>query len=66
MERVQISPKVSIAPEGQPQIDAMFNPNQYSVSKSNSIAEAAIPGLEAPILLRQESYQTDQCSERHS
>jgi hypothetical protein len=42
--------KVTITPQGQPKIEALFNPNQYSVSKSNSIAESAIPGLEAPIL----------------
>jgi hypothetical protein len=42
--------KVSITSQGQSKIDAAFNPNQYSVSKSNTIAEAAIPGLEAPIL----------------
>ena len=42
--------KVSITPQGQSKIEASFNPNQYSISKSNSIAESAIPGLEAPIL----------------
>ena len=42
--------KVTITPQGQPKIEALFNPNQYSISKSNSIAESAIPGLEAPIL----------------
>jgi hypothetical protein len=42
--------KVTITPQGQSKIEALFNPNQYSISKSNSIAESAIPGLEAPIL----------------
>jgi len=42
--------KVVITPQGKSEIKALFNPNQYSVNKSNSIAEAAIPGLEAPIL----------------
>jgi len=42
--------KVMITPQGLPKIDASFNPNQYSLSKANTIAEAAIPGLEAPIL----------------
>jgi nucleoid-associated protein YgaU len=42
--------KVTISPQGKSQIQASFNPNQYSLSKANSIAEAAIPGLEAPIL----------------
>ena len=42
--------KASILPEGQESIDVLFNPNLYTVAKGNSIAEAAIPGLEAPIL----------------
>jgi hypothetical protein len=42
--------KASILPEGQDSIDVLFNPNLYTVAKGNSIAEAAIPGLEAPIL----------------
>jgi|HubBroStandDraft_2_1064218.scaffolds.fasta_scaffold436482_1 hypothetical protein len=42
--------KVSITPEGQDPIQALFNPTQYSVDKGNTIAQAAIPGLEAPIL----------------
>jgi hypothetical protein len=42
--------KVAITPQGKSEIKALFNPNQYSVNKANSIAEAAIPGLEAPIL----------------
>jgi len=31
-------------------IEVLFNPNTYTVEKSNQIAEAAIPGLDAPIL----------------
>jgi hypothetical protein len=42
--------KVTITHEGKSKINALFNPTQYSVNKSNSIAETAIPGLEAPIL----------------
>jgi len=43
--------KVSIVPEGQgEQIDVLFNPTDYTLEKSNTIAEIAIPGLEAPIL----------------
>jgi hypothetical protein len=42
--------KVSIAPEGQGQINVLFNPTNYSIDKANTIAEIAIPGLGAPIL----------------
>jgi hypothetical protein len=43
--------KVTIAPEGEGQpITVLFNPTDYSLEKSNTIAEIAIPGLEAPIL----------------
>jgi hypothetical protein len=42
--------KISITPEGQASFQALFNPTQYSVDKGNTIAQAAIPGLEAPIL----------------
>lgn len=42
--------KASIQPEGQSAFDVLFNPNAYTVEKANQIAEAAIPGLEAPIL----------------
>jgi hypothetical protein len=42
--------KATIQPEGQGMIQVLFNPNTYTVEKSNQIAEAAIPGLEAPIL----------------
>src|SRR5580704_12889916 len=41
---------VIIAPEGQTSFQVLFNPTQYSVDKGNTIAQAAIPGLEAPIL----------------
>ena len=41
---------IQIAPEGQASFDVLFNPTQYSVDKGNTIAQAAIPGLEAPIL----------------
>jgi hypothetical protein len=41
---------VSIKPEGQAAISVLFNPTQYSIDKANQIAEAAIPGLPAPIL----------------
>ncbi len=42
--------KASIQPEGQNSIDVLFNPSAYTVEKANQIAEAAVPGLEAPIL----------------
>ena len=42
--------KISITPSGQPSIQALFNPTQYGLDKGNTIAQAAIPGLEAPIL----------------
>jgi len=41
---------VKIRPKGLPEFDVPFNPNQYSLDKANQIAEAAIPGLQAPIL----------------
>src|SRR5262250_3288182 len=41
---------ISIQPEGRDAFKVLFNPTQYSVDKANQIAEAAIPGLEAPIL----------------
>jgi hypothetical protein len=41
---------VTIAPAGQSSFKVPFNPNNYSLSKANQIAEAAIPGLNAPIL----------------
>jgi hypothetical protein len=42
--------KATIEPEGGSAITVLFNPDKYSLKKSNEIAEAAIPGLEAPIL----------------
>jgi nucleoid-associated protein YgaU len=39
-----------IQPDGQNAITVLFNPGQYSVEKTNQIAEAGVPGLEAPIL----------------
>lgn len=41
---------ITIAPKGQDSFQALFNPTEYSVEKGNTIAQAAIPGLEAPIL----------------
>jgi hypothetical protein len=42
--------KATIQPEGKSAIDVLFNPTNYTVEKSNTIAEAAVPGLQAPIL----------------
>lgn len=39
-----------IKPEGQPEFEVLFNPNRYSLEKSNQIAEVGIPGLGSPIL----------------
>jgi len=41
---------ISITPAGHPSFNALFNPTEYTLAKANQIAEAAIPGLEAPIL----------------
>ena len=41
---------VFIQPEGNSRFGVLFNPSQYGLDKANQIAEAAIPGLEAPIL----------------
>src|SRR5678810_346586 len=41
---------VSIQPEGKSAFNVLFNPTQYGIDKSNQIAEAAVPGLSAPIL----------------
>lgn len=41
---------VSITPAGKPSFKVLFNPTNYSISKANQIAEAAVPGLNAPIL----------------
>src|SRR4051794_3932383 len=40
----------TIWPDGGDEFSVLFNPTQYSIDKANQIAEAAIPGLEAPIL----------------
>lgn len=42
--------KISITPQGQSSFDVLFNPTQYTIAKANTISEAAIPGLGAPIL----------------
>ena len=42
--------RVTIYPDGQAPINALFNPTQYGIDKSNQIAEIAIPGLQSPIL----------------
>jgi hypothetical protein len=41
---------VSITPAGHGPIQVLFNPTEYSLGKANQIAEAAVPGLDAPIL----------------
>lgn len=41
---------ISITPKGQSAFSALFNPTEYTLAKANQIAEAAVPGLEAPIL----------------
>lgn len=38
-----------LVPNG-PEIEVLFNPTEYRVSKSNQFAEVAIPGLSAPML----------------
>lgn len=42
--------KAFITPENESPIPVLFNPTQYSLDKSNQIAEIGIPGLGAPIL----------------
>jgi LysM repeat protein len=42
--------KAIITPNGGQPIPVLFNPTQYSLDKSNQIAEIGIPGLGAPIL----------------
>jgi len=41
---------ISITPAGHTAIKVLFNPTDYSLGKANQIAEAAVPGLDAPIL----------------
>lgn len=38
-----------LVPDG-PEIEVVFNPTEYRVSKSNQFAEVAVPGLAAPML----------------
>jgi nucleoid-associated protein YgaU len=42
--------RASIKPEGGSAFSVLFNPNQYTIDKANTLAETGIPGLEAPIL----------------
>src|SRR5436305_14723117 len=42
--------KLSIKPENAARIDALFNPERYTLTKGVQIAEIAIPGLDSPIL----------------
>jgi hypothetical protein len=41
---------ITIHPEGKARFRVQFNPNTYSISKAIQLAEAAVPGLNAPIL----------------
>lgn len=41
---------IAITPKGKKSFNALFNPTEYTVAKANQIAEAAVPGLQAPIL----------------
>ncbi len=40
---------IQLVPKGQ-EIEVLFNPTEYRLSKSNQFAEVAIPGLGAPML----------------
>jgi len=42
--------KLTILPENNGPIKALFNPERYTVSKSVQLAEVAIPGLDAPVV----------------
>lgn len=42
--------KLTILPENNGPIQALFNPERYTVSKSVQLAEVAIPGLDAPVV----------------
>lgn len=42
--------QAKITPKGQDAFYVQYNPTNYSLAKANQIAEAAIPGLNAPIL----------------
>ncbi|HTS36399.1 MAG TPA: LysM peptidoglycan-binding domain-containing protein [Candidatus Solibacter sp.] len=42
--------RLTILPENSGPIQALFNPERYTVSKSLQLAEVAIPGLDAPVV----------------
>lgn len=42
--------KLTITPEKGERIEALFNPERYSLTKGVQIAEIAIPGLDSPVL----------------
>jgi len=42
--------KLTILPENKAPIQALFNPERYTVNKSVQLAEVAIPGLDAPVV----------------
>jgi nucleoid-associated protein YgaU len=42
--------KLSILPEIGPPVQALFNPEKYTASRSVQFAEIAIPGLDAPVI----------------
>jgi len=42
--------KLTILPENNGPIPALFNPERYTVTKSVQLAELAIPGLDAPVV----------------
>src|SRR5436305_8789131 len=42
--------KLSIKPENAARIDALFNPERYTLTKGVQIAEIAVPGLDSPVL----------------
>ena len=49
LEKAQITPILEGGKKG-PAISVMFNPAEYSLNKSNSFAEIAIPGIDSPVL----------------
>jgi hypothetical protein len=42
--------KLTIIPERGASIQALFNPERYTINKSVELAEVAIPGLDAPVV----------------
>jgi hypothetical protein len=42
--------KASLTPKGQNPIPLLFNPTQYSLGRSNLLAEIGVPGTGAPVL----------------